>query len=158
MRKSTGLVKLVAGHIESRKVDVEAAWEGADQEVDGQDDEDDDDEAGSEENDDEDDEDEEDEEPVPAPIGKRKRPEKTSAPPARPSKKVSFAADPKESKKARSAAGAAKKITPVTSKAKPVSSKLKPSKVANASAGKASQKSTMPSKAGEEAYDFGKFF
>jgi len=46
---------------------VEAAWEGADQEVDGQDDEDDDDEAGSEENDDdgdemEDDESEEDEE------------------------------------------------------------------------------------------------
>jgi len=163
MRKSTGLVKLVAGHIESRKVDVEAAWEGADQEVDGQDDEDDDDEAGSEENDDdgdemEDDESEEDEEPVPAPIGKRKRPEKTSAPPARLSKKVSFAADPKESKWARSAAGAAKKITPVTFKAKPVSSKLKPSKIANVSAGKASQKSTMPGKAGEEAYDFGKFF
>jgi len=61
MRKSTGLVKLVAGHIESRKVDVEAAWEGADQEVDGQDDEDDDDEAGSEENDDDGDEMEDDE-------------------------------------------------------------------------------------------------
>jgi nuclear GTP-binding protein len=171
MRKSTGLIKLVAGHVENRKVDIEAGWAGAEHEKDDQNEDEDDDgeETGTEDEEDEDvelddveeleeDESEEDEEPVPAPSGKRKRPSKSTASPAHPSKKVSFAADPKESKQARAAAGAAKKAAQATPKSKPVSSKLKASKVANVSTGKASQKSTAPSKGDEEAYDFGKFF
>jgi len=171
IRKSTGLIKLVAGQVENRKVDIGASWAGAELDEDKQNDDDDDDgeETGTDDGEDEnigmddveleEDESEEDEEPVPAPAGKRKRLNKSIVSPARPNKKVSFAADPKESKRARAAAGAAKKATPpVIPKSKLVPSKLKASKVANVSTGKTSQKSTAPSNGGEEAYDFGKFF
>lgn len=169
MRRSTGLIKLVAGHIESRKADVETGWVGSDDHGDDTDEEqpedtsDGDERAGSDGDvaiDDseelDDDESEEDDEPAPAPTGKRKRLDKPTGSPARPNKKVSFAAGPKESKRAR-AAGSTKKPISTASKPRPMSSRLKTSRAANVNASKTSQKTTS-SKGGEEAYDFGKFF
>jgi nuclear GTP-binding protein len=170
MRRSTGLVKLIAGHVESRQADAEAGWAGVERDGDGrfgeeqeETDDGDDEQAGSaEEDEDVDfdepdvDESEEDDEPAPAPAGKRKRPEKSTGPPTHPNKKVSFAPDPKESKRAR-AAGSVKKVTSPALKPRPVSSKLKTS-AANIKVSKVSQKSSSPRKGGEEAYDFRKFF
>lgn len=170
MRKSTGLVKLVAGSIDGRKVDVEAEWTGLDRDGDnngeGNDEENASEEAESDDEDVEmdnsaqDDEDEEsdgeeDEEPTPVLSGKRKRTEKLTASVVRPTKKVSFAADPKGSKRARVLAGSAKKATPVAKNVKSVTPRAKPSKPANISSGK---KSPSSGKGAEEAYDFGKFF
>lgn len=184
IRKSTGLVKLVAGSIESRRADVEGSWAGVKQTEDASEDEDegegdeaaDEDDSGSDDDDGEEAEDvemedledessEEEEEPVLVPAGKRKRAGKITGPAARPSKKVAFAPDPKESKQARSAAGAAKKaiVAAPKPKSKPT---LKPKptavptkvKAANVGHGKKSAVKTSPSKSGEEAYDFGKFF
>jgi nuclear GTP-binding protein len=168
MRRSTGLIKLVAGHVESRKADVETGWIGSDDHGDDADEEqpedtaDGDEQAGSDEDvetDDseelDDDESEEDDEPAPAPTGKRKRLDKPTGSPTRPNKKVSFAADSKESKRAR-AAGSTKTPTSTAPKPRPVS-KPKTSRAANVNASKTSQKTTS-SKGGEEVYDFGKFF
>ncbi|KIM83958.1 hypothetical protein PILCRDRAFT_420239 [Piloderma croceum F 1598] len=169
MRKRIGLVKLVAGHTDIRKVDVEARWMGAEHDGDDQSDEEvdkDDEQAESDEDDNvmmddvEDlghDESEEDDEPPPAPTGKRKRRNTFTALSALPNKKVAFAPDPKESKRAR-AAGSSKKAAPSSLNSKPVSSKLKTSKPTSVSRKIASQKSTPPSKGGDEVYDFGKFF
>lgn len=161
-------MKLVPGHVESRKADVESGWVGVehhkddsyeeDQEVG----EDNDEQAGSDEEDEDvdadefeepDDDDSEENELDSVPVGKRKRPSKPTSPPALSNKKVSFAPDPKESKRARTAASV-KKTTSPAPKSRPVSSKLKTSKAINVRVSQASQKS----KAGEEAYDFGKFF
>lgn len=163
--KSTGLIKLVAGQAESRKVDLETGWGGAEHERDARIVEDDSEggETGTENNDVEMDEiedieDEEIDEPVPVPTGKRKRAtHKPPITPTRPTKKVSFAANPKDSKRARTTAGVMKKAEPVTLTSQPASSKIKSSKVANVRTGKATEKLTSSSK-GEEAYDFGKFF
>jgi len=163
MRKSRGLVKLIAGDIECRKVDVETAWAGLEPEGD---DRDQDQDTGIEDDEGEDvgmnneefeEDDDGDDEPAPLPTGKRKRLDKSTAPPPRPTKKVSFAADPKGSKRARTV-GSAKNTTQVIAKAKLVSSKLKSPKIVNVSAGKVSHKSMALSTGGEEAYDFGKFF
>jgi nuclear GTP-binding protein len=171
MRKRTGLVKLVAGHTDTRKVDVEARWVGAEYDGDDQSGEEvDKDENEEQAESDEDgnammddledlghDEAEEDDEPQPAPTGKRKRPNTFTAPSALPNKKVAFAPDPKGSKRAR-AAGSTKKAAPASLNSKPVSSKLKTSKLTIVSRKIVSQKSTSSSKGGNEAYDFGKFF
>lgn len=171
MRKRAGLVKLVAGHVDIRKVDIAAKWIGAEHDGDDQSDEEvvdnDNDEQGESDEDDNvmmDDvedighnESDEDDEPAPAPTGKRKRRNTFTAPSAVPNKKVAFAPDPKESKRAR-AAGSTKKAAPPSLNSKPVSSKLKTSKPTNVGKRIASQKSISPSKGGDETYDFGKFF
>ncbi|CCM03995.1 uncharacterized protein FIBRA_06151 [Fibroporia radiculosa] len=197
LRKAAGLIRLITGKIEDRKVALDAPWRDSENSDDGESDADEDDEdedeadgvdddasvdleedsAGDDDEEDdeeEEEEDEEEEEPLP-PIGKRKRGiAKASAPPPRPVKKVAFAADPKESKQARSKAGAAgsqaaarklkqKADMPVKTKpakapakkAKAAPTKIPAQKVANT----ASKKAVVPSgEKGEEAYDFKKFF
>ncbi|OBZ71764.1 Guanine nucleotide-binding protein-like NSN1 [Grifola frondosa] len=124
LRKSSGLVKLRAGVVDTRKINLDASWfaeedesdedaEGAHSEADdasvdlekeSADEDIDEDEDEDEDNDEEDEEDEEEEVPS-LPTGKRKRGD-AKAPPARPAKKVAFAPEPKGTKQARSAAGA----------------------------------------------------
>ena len=165
MRKRIGLVKLTACHIDVRKIDVEARWAGLEQDGDDKSEEEQeecDKQDGSDSEDDNVDVDEhndseDDDEPAPAPASKRKRRNISAAPSTRPNKKVAFAPDPKESRRARAAGSA--KATPLSLSSKPVSSKMKPLKPANISTKTASQKSTVSlDKGGEEAYDFGKFF
>jgi nuclear GTP-binding protein len=95
IRKSIGLVKLVAGCIESRKADVEAGWiskEDAEQsETEGDDAEGDEEEDLNVDDVEEDDEsEEEDHEPVVTPTGKRKWSDKQTALPIHPNKKGSL--------------------------------------------------------------------
>lgn len=193
MRKTEGLVKFVPGEIEGRKALIHDPWAGSVEDEDDEDEDGDNEEASDEvaDEEEEDDEDESDEEPEPEPepappvSGKQKRKlaaDRSSGPPH---KKVAFAADPKESKQARSAGSRkgqapmdtprAKAVSkPKTSPLKKVSAakatvekpkavvekKEKERKVANVAPvkTKASQKSVAKSASGEEAYDFGKFF
>lgn len=123
MRKAGGVVKFLAGAVETRKVAVDEPWvglvgeddedEGEESEKDGsevgqdEEDEEDEDEDESEEMDeggdtDDDEDDEEDAAPPPSNKQKRKRGAEP-APPAPPLKRVAFAADPKTTKQARKA-------------------------------------------------------
>ncbi|KZP15119.1 hypothetical protein FIBSPDRAFT_1048353 [Athelia psychrophila] len=178
MRKEGGLVKFVASPVESRRANVEGEWPGLKEEENS---EDENEEGGSEEEEDvemddaeaedSDEEEEEDvdepmeepvEEPVPIVSGKQKRAGKKLAP-TRPAKKVAFAADPKESKQARSAAGAAgkKAVPPAKTPAKAAAPPAKTPAAPTATAKPAnvpSGKKTTATRGGEEAYDFGKFF
>ncbi|KAH9938725.1 GNL3L/Grn1 putative GTPase-domain-containing protein [Fomitopsis serialis] len=181
MRKSRGTVRMSPGEVESREVALEIPYFGVDQDEDQDEDDDNDEvdeleESGEDVEDDEDEENasdedaDDEEEPAPAP-GKRKRAGQKSPP--RAVKKVAFAAEPKGTKQARSAAGskpsvaktkqdtrAQAKVKPAP-KAKPVKTQKTPSvaaamkKIANSSK-KAKQPSA--SKDGEETYDFSKFF
>ena len=165
MRKGGGLVRLVAGKVETRKADVEASWEGVNDESDEdeeeeEEEEEDDEEMHNEEDEDDSDEDEdedvemdgkeEDEEMnLPVPTKNRKQAfSKLKAPPALIQKKVSFAAKPKESRSAHKT-GLLKKV-----RAKPAI-KMGGSRAANISAKKTSQQS---SDEGPQAYDFSRFF
>lgn len=190
MRKTRGAVRMTPGEVELREVALDNAYFGPDAKEEGSDEDEDDEMDGGEDVDELDDSDGEDEEgavsegesddeeeeedavPASAP-GKRKRGAVQKAP-ARPTKKVAFAAEPKGTKQARSAAGAAgsqvaaskskadqrkAKPTPeakpakVQKKAPSVSAAIK--KIANSK--KAKQPSSV-SKDGEETYDFSKFF
>lgn len=182
-RKAIGVVKLAPSVPEARKIALEVPWVGEEDESDEDDEEEelgnghteddesedpgDEDEDEEDENEDDekgegdDDEDEEEEKPV-QPVGKRKRSAQSSAP-ARPTKKVAFAAEPKSTKQARSAAGvkgalAAKKKAKVTTQVKP-SAKSSPA-VAPKKVASSKRASGMVNKAanGEEAYDFKKLF
>ena len=170
MRKGGGLVRLVAGKVETRKADVEASWEGVndesdedekgDEEEEEEEEEEDDEEMHNEEDEDDSEEDEdedvemdgkeEDEEMnLPVPTKNRKQAfSKLKAPPALIQKKVSFAAKPKESRSAHKT-GLLKKV-----RAKPAI-KMGGSRAANISAKKTSQQS---SDEGPQAYDFSRFF
>ena len=197
MRKTRGAVRMAPGEAERREVALDNSYfgaedeegsgdeeeegdEGDDEEVDeldesGEESGDEEDEVLEGEDDDEDeDEDEEDGEPAPLP-GKRKRAAQIQKIPSRPAKKVAFAPEPKGTKQARSAAGAASfKLT--ASKAKGGQQKAKPTpevkpakahkkitsvsaamkKTANSS--KKGKQASLASKDGEETYDFSKFF
>lgn len=129
MRKGAGLVKLVPGEVETRKVVLDVPWMGAvveegeedgegDEEVrddgglegDDEDEDDDDEDADGEEDEvdededeldeDEDDENDENAHPPPAAAGKRKR-QRESQPTARPSKKVAFSTTTSKVRKSR---------------------------------------------------------
>ncbi|KZT74532.1 hypothetical protein DAEQUDRAFT_197091 [Daedalea quercina L-15889] len=197
MRKSSGVVKMSAGEAESREVAFNVPYfgaeededkdDGTDEEVDelersGDDvtgDEDEDEDASEDDEEENEDKEDGDEVPVPA-AGKRKR--AAQKVPLRPAKKVAFAAEPRGTKQARSAAGAAGSKLSVTkakgrqdsgaqTKAKPTP-QVKAAKVPKktpsvASAMKkianSSKKAKQPSSAlkeGEETlqYDFSKFF
>ncbi|GLB33406.1 putative GNL3L/Grn1 putative GTPase [Lyophyllum shimeji] len=142
LRKSSGLVKLVTGEVDTRKVFLDEPWlkeaevtsdededEDEEMEVNGsigdgeEDDEDDaDEEEDEEEEEDDEDEDEDEEEEVPPPPSrnqKRKLVNEPSTTPVR--KKVAFAPDPKSSKQAGKA-GASKGKAPE----KPTTIKTKP--------------------------------
>ncbi|EJF63073.1 hypothetical protein DICSQDRAFT_83967 [Dichomitus squalens LYAD-421 SS1] len=199
LRKAGGLVKLRAGEVDTRRVVLDAGYfvSSSDDGMDGDEEDggavDDADEVGLEgeesdegdyvsdeveDSDEEDDEDEEDEDEgvdeleSPPPRGKRKR--ILSKAPARPAKRVAFAVEPKNTKQARSAAGAKGAVT-AASKAqlKARKPKLEPKaakkavkaaatnaapakKVANAASSKKSAASSP--KDGEAAYDFKQFF
>ncbi|KAL7282022.1 hypothetical protein ACG7TL_003489 [Trametes sanguinea] len=189
LRKAGGLVKLRPGAIDSRRTLLEepyfadsedegdeegSALDDSDDDLDEEDedeDEDEDDEESDEEEEDEDEIEEDDDEPLSPPNGKRKRAAAKTAAPSRPAKKVAFAAEPKGTKQARSAAGAkgaaaakakaaskaaeAKAAVKKTAKAaaKPAPA---PRKVANSATGKKSAASAV--KDGEVAYDFKQFF
>ncbi|KAI9063457.1 P-loop containing nucleoside triphosphate hydrolase protein [Trametes sanguinea] len=187
LRKAGGLVKLRPGAIDSRRTLLEEPYfvdsedegvEGDEEEGAALDDSDDDelDEeedvdsyASDEDEEDEDGEDEEDDDPSP-PSGKRKRAATKTAAPSRPAKKVAFAAEPKGTKQARSAAGAkgaaAAKAKPTKAaeaksavkKAAKAATKPAPAarNVANSATGKKSAASAV--KDGEVAYDFKQFF
>ncbi|KAI0643674.1 P-loop containing nucleoside triphosphate hydrolase protein [Trametes meyenii] len=189
LRKAGGLIKLRPGAVDTRKAVLDASYflgsedegdEGDEEEgatLDETDDLDLDGDASvedyvSDKEEDEDDEEEEDEEPPSPPRGKRKRGAAKAPERARPAKKVAFAAEPKGTKQARSAAGAkgataakakskpaddkpAKKaVKKATTAAKPASTK----KVANSSAGKKGAAATPAAQDGEVAYDFKQFF
>lgn len=185
LRKAGGLVKLRAGAIDTRKPTLDESYStGSDSDADEEDgsdldelddddvDEEDIDEEDDDEDDDEDEEDEEEEE-APSPRGKRKRSATKAAAPARPAKKVAFAAEPKGTKQARSAAGArgaAKAKASADSEDKPAKKpsalkKAAPAKpavakrVANSSTGsKKAAAAPAPPKDGEVEYDFKQFF
>ncbi|KAH9921535.1 P-loop containing nucleoside triphosphate hydrolase protein [Epithele typhae] len=194
LRKVAGIVKLRSGVRDAREVVLDASYFGADAEDGGfeSDEEDggavadedevgvDEDGEGSADEEDEEDEDEEDEimdeddeeeEESPRPRkGLRKRAAVAMKAPARPAKRVAFAAEPKGTKQARSAAGAkgakAKATTsspdedgrarrptkkPTKAAAKPVA----PKKIANAVSSKSKKAAGTD---GEQAYDFKQFF
>lgn len=135
MRTSLGLVKMAPGTLEDRMPVLEESWIGeseSDEEqeegggvVDGEEDEPDEDASEGEGEDEDEDEDVSDDEevspdevPSPAP-GKRKRTANVSTKKTPPSKKVAFAALPKESKQSRSAGsmqGKSKSRPPVKGK------------------------------------------
>lgn len=194
MRKTRGAVRMAPGEAERREVALDNSYfgpedeEGSSDEEDGEDEGEDEevdelDESGEEDDGEEDgvsededgDEDEEEEDGEPAPAsGKRKRAAKPQKAAARPAKKVAFAAEPKGTKQARSATGAAgSKLA--ASKAKGGQPKAKPTpeakpakthkktpsvsaalKIANSS--KKGKQASSASKDGEETYDFSKFF
>ena len=196
MRKTRGAVRMAPGEAERREVALDSLYfgaedeEGSDEEEEGDEGDDEEvdeldesgEESGDEENgvsegedeDEDEDEDEEDGEPAPLP-GKRKRAAQIQKIPSRPAKKVAFAPEPKGTKQARSAAGAASfKLT--ASKAKGGQQKAKPTpevkpakahkkitsvsaamkKTANSS--KKGKQASSASRDGEETYDFSKFF
>ncbi|KAJ3523723.1 hypothetical protein NM688_g8679 [Phlebia brevispora] len=185
LRKSSGLIKLKTGAVEDRKMDLEMSWVESEQLSDEDDEEAEEPGAAEDESEDEDEEDED--EPVPVqPTSKRKRGlAATSGFP--PAKKVAFAPEPKNTKQARSAAGARGATIATSRKAKAADNEKrkassKPNatvpgkstkskhrdsaisaktpaakKVANAASSK-SKKAAVDSAAGEEAYDFKKFF
>ncbi|EIW62162.1 P-loop containing nucleoside triphosphate hydrolase protein [Trametes versicolor FP-101664 SS1] len=181
LRKAGGLVKLRAGAIDTRKPTLDESYStGSDSDADEEDgsdldelDDDDVDEEDIDEEDDDEDDDEDEEEEAPSPRGKRKRSATKAAAPARPAKKVAFAAEPKGTKQARSAAGArgaAKAKASADSEDKPAKKpsalkKAAPAKpavakrVANSSTGsKKAAAAPAPAKDGEVEYDFKQFF
>jgi nuclear GTP-binding protein len=150
MRKGGGLVRLIAGEIESRKVAIEEPWshvkedesdddgdgddeDGMDMDEDGEEVEDDGiDDSGEDDDDDEDEDEDEDEdaddEPSPPISSKRKRKRAAEISSVLPSKKVAFALDPKGSKQSR-AAGSRKGQTqekPIPKSKAPVSKSVTP--------------------------------
>ena len=182
LRKTSGLVRLETGVADERKVELDAPWIEAPGDADSdEDDEEDEIVAGPGESEDEGDdideddegedegeEENEDEEPV-QPHGKRKRgdPAASKAPPA---KRVAFAPEPKNTKQARSAAGARGAAVAASRKALRTEAKAtKPTKAAKAlakpapakkaaNAAPAKKATSTGDKSGEEAYDFKKFF
>jgi len=172
MQKAGGLVRIVPGEVEKRKVVLETPFvaeereSGSDNGDTGEDDVDEDDDEEDEEVDGNEDEDEDDasEEDIPTPAltGKRKR--IAAATTALPSKKVAFAAgtrNPKERAQARSGKPAkqATSAKPSPKQGAPAKSSLKkavPVKVSNA---KPSTKAKKDASAGAgDAYDFDQFF
>ncbi|TDL29595.1 hypothetical protein BD410DRAFT_758560 [Rickenella mellea] len=179
LRKCTGLVKMVAGALEERRLMLDAPWAngsigGGDENSEDEDgdegDIDDEMEWSDEDGDGEDEDmsddaeidDEEEKDPQPLPSGKRKRTEKTMSTAAAPAaKKVAFAPHPKGTKQARSAlskdTGASQqkstKKTPTSASqpAKPKSNlKPKPTpKIANASS-KSSKAKKPPASQGDD--------
>ncbi|KAG5645776.1 hypothetical protein DXG03_005313 [Asterophora parasitica] len=174
LRTTVGLVKLVAGEIDSRQTVLDEPWleaEDSDEEDEEQDgmevnEGEGDDEVDEDEAEEENEEDEEDEEVVPPSSSKKqKRKRITESAAAPPSKKVAFASEPKSSKQARKA-GSLKEKPTATTKPKPSASAAKPKPTpAVARVGKAANVTTKGKAAakitgagGDEAYDFGKFF
>ncbi|KAI0352721.1 P-loop containing nucleoside triphosphate hydrolase protein [Trametes cingulata] len=196
LRKAGGLVKLRPGAIEERKTTLDTSYfvssddegvEGDEEDGSALDDSDDVDldedesvdsyasEEDEDEDEDEDDEMDEDEAPPSPPNGKRKRGPTKAAAPSRPAKKVAFAADPKGTKQARSAAGAkgsalkaaaksaadkpAKKALKASALKKAAAAKPPPAKkIANSSTGSKKASAASAAKDGEVAYDFKQFF
>jgi nuclear GTP-binding protein len=177
IRKARGLVKLTPGVVETRKAAVELPWtpeknsgdndEEAEEKDDGEAAEDVEmDEEESETLEEASDEVEEEPEPSTALSGKQKRKRAAEQAPT-PRKKVSFGADPKTSKQARSAGSLVQKPASAAAAAKEKRSlKTAPApktdvrKVANTAVKtKASQKmaATAGSTPGQE-YNFGEFF
>ena len=178
-RKTAGVVKMAPSALEARKAALDLPWVGEDDESDEGDDEEneladdpfkgdesEDLESEDEEEDEDEDEEDEDEAELAPPAGKRKRSAKPSIP-VRPAKKVAFAPEPKNTKQARSAAGAkgalaaGKKVKAAAPAKPPAKSKLAaklavaPKKVANV---KKTLGPAVKAADGEEAYDFKKFF
>ncbi|TFK56257.1 hypothetical protein OE88DRAFT_1652921 [Heliocybe sulcata] len=114
--KSVSLVKMIPGAMEDRMPVLEENWIGEEGEEEDEEDEEAEEDELVEEDEEVDsdveelsggDEDEDDDEEIPAPApGKRKRTEKASTRKAPPTKKISFAPLPKESKQARRAVSA----------------------------------------------------
>ncbi|KAJ7067927.1 hypothetical protein C8F01DRAFT_581849 [Mycena amicta] len=159
LRKARGLVKLKCGAVETRRAILDQSWTPDTVEDDEEDEASDDEEEASMEQD-EDDEDESsdgsDDSAPPIVSGKQKRKRAVEKAASLPRKKVSFGADPKSSKKARSAAGAAQQ--PSSQKAPVKMKTAAPKKVANAPVKtKASQKAATGA-GGSQAYNFGEFF
>lgn len=178
-RKATGVVRLSPSSPEARKIALETPWVGdedgsegsdeaeepevADAESESEEEDEDEDEEEDEESEEEEGESEEEEE-LARPAGKRKRPAQTSAP-TRPAKKVAFAPEPKNSKQARSAAGAkgsiaAGKKAKVVAQGKPLTKSkpvVAPKKVANMKKPSATSAANKAAN-GEEVYDFKQFF
>ena len=129
----------------------------------------DDEEEGDEEDEDEDDEDE-DEDELAAPPARSKRKRALAKAPTRPAKRVAFAAEPKDTKQARSAAGARSTFAAAKAQSKGADKAAKPAKkpakapgppakkVANAASSKKPKAAPAPAKDGEVAYDFKQFF
>ncbi|KAF8211548.1 hypothetical protein K438DRAFT_1807499 [Mycena galopus ATCC 62051] len=172
MRKARGLVKLTCGAVETRKVALELPWvpessgkddedeEEAEEELDDGEVEDVDMDEDEEEEADEEDSDIAEEELPPALSGKQKRKRAAEKEPA-PRKKVSFGADPKTSKQARSA-GSLRKQPTAAAKDKPLKTAApkKDRKVAN-TAVKTKQQLQKSAAAGGtpgQEYNFGEFF
>ncbi|KAI0092525.1 P-loop containing nucleoside triphosphate hydrolase protein [Irpex rosettiformis] len=175
LRASSGLVRMKPLDTEERKLAVEEKWVGGEGSDDSNEDglgaEEDED---AEEDDDEEDEEvnDEDEEPEP-PASKRKRGLAKEAS-ARPTKKVAFSAEPKDTKQARRAAGARGSLLGKAQKApgpEKFASKTRVAKAAKvaekvktiAAKKAANTPSKKPAAAaesdrGDDAYDFGKFF
>ncbi|KAI0775469.1 GNL3L/Grn1 putative GTPase-domain-containing protein [Irpex lacteus] len=166
LRASTGLVKLKALDTDERQLTVEAKWAG---DEDSEDDESEDEGEGRDEEDDES-EDDEDEEPEPVMTKRKRGPVKDVD--ARPTKKVAFSAEPKNTKQARKAgsllakaktdsapAKSALKTATKVPKAK-AQSTSKAAPVAKKAANAPSKKSAAPASGGGggDEYDFGKFF
>ena len=205
MRKAGGVVKFSAGAVETRKVAVDEPWVGLvgeddedegeeseeggsevgqDEEDEDEGDEDDDEEEEMSEGEDTDDDEDDDEDALPPPSKKQKRKRGADpTPPAPPSKRVAFAADPKTSKQARQAGSLklkaqqqksapipAKKVEEPKQPLKAVETakskllmkekRVVEKKVANVAAKKAkgSKPVKSPTIKGPEAYDFSKFF
>lgn len=170
-RKTDGVVKLSASTQEARKLSLDAPWVVEDvQDAGGSDEdniEDGDDVEPSEGQSEDGDEDDDEDEDVAPPAGKRKRSVQHSAP-ARPAKKVAFAAEPKGTKLSRSAAGArgslaapdkgTKSISrPAKTQVKTKVAKATPvKKVANAAPSKKPAAVNATTNGG--AYDFKQFF
>ncbi|KAJ7265837.1 hypothetical protein B0H12DRAFT_1099727 [Mycena haematopus] len=164
MRKARGLVKLTSGAMETRKASIDLPWapekdsEGDDEAEEEQDGGEIEEEAGMDEEEAENSDDAEEElEPPTALSGKQKRKRAAEkAPPPR--KKVSFGADPKTSKQARSAGSLLRKPTAAAAKEKPLKISA-PKKVANTVVKtKQSQKGGAPSSVPGQEYNFGEFF
>ena len=164
MRKGGGLVRLVAGEVETRRADVEASWEGVNDESDedenndeeihdeeGEGDGEDGEEDEDVEMDGEEDEDEEEMIPLVPTKNHKQASSKLTAPPALIRKRVTFAAKPKEPRSTRKA-GSLKKV-----QAKPVvrATKMGGPRAANVGPKKVSQQSSSE---GAQTYDFAQFF
>lgn len=174
-RKTEGLAKVSASSTETRRIALEKPWvvqeesarDDDDEDVGGEEEVDDEEDEGEDESEDigsvDSEEDEEDEEVSVPPAGKRKRAAASKAASAPPPKRVAFAAEPKNTKQARSAAGArgsvkkdVKSTAAASRKSAVASAKPVPArKVANATPAK---KAVAAAAGGEEAYDFKSFF
>ncbi len=176
LRRTSGLVKLKSGEIDSRHVAFEVLWvvqkalgsseesdDDLEEEVGGSDEIDSGSDNDGDEGEDEDDEGggEEEDEMEPPPPGKRKR--GPTQPPSKPAKKVAFAIEPKKQGR-KISQSAPKPATQKRSAKPPTASQKRPvgaapltkSQVASSSSTKA--KATPKPTGSEEAYDFKKFF